>query len=846
MIISPPFLPKVAEQNEQNLLAGQTAESGDSLQCQSEGDFLDRCLPEMKEVGGFPIAGGFTWHNGVHLVDKGSSKREGYKTIAHAIADGKVKFVGTPPAQPSEDQKYGAVAAGGHTDKGMVIIEHEQVIGANDAGTLKKVKFYSVYMHLAEIGSGIAVDKVVKRKDKIGLVGQVLGSINHLHFEICMDEHNLKELTGRTELTWKPFGDVPTADGRTDAVFGSTYVYLPASTPTQVGTETNPYRAGVATSDLNEKLLVEIKYTGDTKLVTYEYNDHLPWDKRGEIVEAEGEYKLYHRARALSVFLGDTGVFNTGLQGVTLDPDLILRGDTTEMTFNERLISKYYELLRFGRCIGPDPLPETTPHWRKIKKADGTMVWANLNAAGTKKFSDADFLPQLGWQLVSDDKEDKDQRCDSKDLKNYLLAFLPKEEREALLKKTEKEQRQKYLKLARDKKIKPHLRRVMTHFATEWDQATIEERIGWIKNEEEYKNEAEWKKFLGWATALNHANLPAVYKEAKWHFHPAEFMRLFRGVYVWKHLLQEWYSVTPLPDGAANNILTAKFESMSTEEKKFMARCMFYFGLASSKGATLKAAGESDGANATGKTEIISYTALIDLNTVNKPVIFGMRKESDPDIKMSDKGKGGMGLWDDWVTILEKDDTHVVVLKHSGKYNTDPSGQYLDGGKFVKKPSGTQVKGSSSEVDLGRLIADRTYAYSPFFRDEKRFGNGVIGPKITRNRGGTESKELLYNILRKVESSYAERLVYNEKTLQKGQYINVSNSTWQTGSGIEYSEAQTMHFHQGYKSMTGSAGCQTFPADSIEGNFKSFVEKLKEDPEKVTGRDTFQYVLRRM
>ena len=64
--------------------------------------------------------------------------------------------------------------------------------------------------------------------------------------------------------------------------------------------------------------------------------------------------------------------------------------------------SGWYELSRFGRNIGTDPLPANAAHWRKIPTDVGT-VWADLNAPGTRKFSDADFPAFKGWNCFDDD-----------------------------------------------------------------------------------------------------------------------------------------------------------------------------------------------------------------------------------------------------------------------------------------------------------------------------------------------------------------------------------------------------------------------------------------------------------
>ena len=51
-------------------------------------------------------------------------------------------------------------------------------------------------------------------------------------------------------------------------------------------------------------------------------------------------------------------------------------------------------------------------------------VWADLNASGTYKLSDADFPAFLGWNCFADDSNAEDQRCDSAKLKALLLSAI--------------------------------------------------------------------------------------------------------------------------------------------------------------------------------------------------------------------------------------------------------------------------------------------------------------------------------------------------------------------------------------------------------------------------------------
>lgn len=64
-----------------------------------------------------------------------------------------------------------------------------------------------------------------------------------MYFEICVDDANIKRLLGKDRANLSAADATPTKDGRTDAVFGSTYVYLPSTTLVQSITPTSHMRA---------------------------------------------------------------------------------------------------------------------------------------------------------------------------------------------------------------------------------------------------------------------------------------------------------------------------------------------------------------------------------------------------------------------------------------------------------------------------------------------------------------------------------------------------------------------------------------------------------------------------
>ncbi|MBB3210766.1 putative chitinase, partial [Herbaspirillum sp. Sphag1AN] len=239
--------------------------------------------------------------------------------------------------------------------------------------------------------------------------------------------------------------------------------------------------------------------------------------------------------------------------------------------------SGWYELLRFGRNIGrsetdKDSLPDDAAHWRKIRTLEGKSVWADLNAPGTYKFSDADFLPRFGWNCYDDDTNPNDQRCDSERLKALIRAEgdQPNPDRN-----------KDDVELSRrlpDNNVRKALRRAICQFPTEWDRGTIIARYGCL-NEMEFgaKNRADrWVRFENHARAVSFDGLPQEYKDAQWHFHPTEFIKHFRKC-GWLSLdeLAQTYPryphYVPNKDKKITEVLQSKIFTISKE----MARARF-------------------------------------------------------------------------------------------------------------------------------------------------------------------------------------------------------------------------------------------------------------------------------
>jgi len=499
MIISPPFLPvRAANQTETAWL--ETAFG------------LPRILPSTNAPeGSFPLGNDLAWHNGLHI--QGQANTEGH-TVVRAIADGEVIFV-SPPQRSDTDANnplnYNPFGEGlSWTDNGCIIVKHSTEIGAQGEQATEVV-YYSVCMHLNWIGrttpAGQTAARLLQRgdrvwrKDEIGRAGQVYGHARQVHLEITLDEANLTRLIGRASAWVDPANiPAPTADGRTDAVFGAIWFYLPANTPTLASTPTQHLRTQSQTT-LGSELWVKMSY--ESGACTFTSYNNQGEQQGGPQPESSGEYNLYNTANTRHNALQPADRVHSSPSG-------------------------WYELLRFGRNLGRGPnvgdkdlLPANAVHWRQIRGPNGQVVWADLNAEGSFKFSDADFLPIQGWCFIDDDGSPNDQHCDSNNLRNLIAD--PDQNATGRLEAAT------LIRRIGDRAVMQKLKRVVCRFPSEWDQTTIAARYSFVRELEPFQNNPEaWNAFEAHQRAISFANLPAEYTGATWRFHPKEFVEVMR------------------------------------------------------------------------------------------------------------------------------------------------------------------------------------------------------------------------------------------------------------------------------------------------------------------------------
>lgn len=400
--------------------------------------------------GAFPLSFNLGWHGGIHL--KAPPNGTSFESV-RAIADGTVVFRRDPSQAPAGPLPAGHPQAyrGGWTDNGVVVIRHDTEIGD---GRNSAVRFFSIYMHLSAIAANISTNVRggrIYRKAEIGHAGQIYGSTERrIHFEIVCDDDNLAKLVGRSN------GEVSMdSDGRTDAIYGAMYVNLPVGTlvygqqplSNSASAMTKPapspgqrHPAPVSLQPIHTtaaSLMIGLRAAdgegaegsrGSVFVQSYRIDGST---LGSELEEVNGEYDFYTRAKSIS-------------DSYTADA--------------RPAASAVYELLRFGRVIGPDALvPADVPCWRKVNHDGDGSGWVNLNAAGTRKFSDADFPHWRAWCLV-DDSADGDSRCDSPMIRSWLDT-----DGDGVLSPSET------TTLSSNTELQKKLARAICKFPTEWD-----------------------------------------------------------------------------------------------------------------------------------------------------------------------------------------------------------------------------------------------------------------------------------------------------------------------------------------------------------------------------------------
>lgn len=499
MIVSPPFLPEAG-------LATPSGAHPDPLM-----DAVDRfeCAH-----GIYPIAFDRRWHCGVHL-------QPDTKGRVHAIADGEV--VAYRVCQHAIDD--------GASHTGFVLLRH-----TTETGDGRTLTFYSLYMHLlplaeylqhsananempeflrmptgdprvqvppAQPGGG----NRVRRKDILGWLGQYEG-MPHLHFEIFMTQRDFDAYFGQTQL-----GRTTPAPSEGTDWWGHTYFVIPAGSrfyrlPLGAGKDNKlhgiEFTPGHAGGPSAQPLLVESWFSRGSKYTNV-------WSLAGDgartlltpqpVEEKDYEYDLYKRANALYSTCPSDG----------------------------------YELLRFGRILSPHQTlaPELRATWMQVTWAADQVGYIDINDPSIHKFSDADFLPCMGWHKVSDaiTPFGSDGLCDADALKKLLKDAWDNHEAEEQSQATQAAKTAAITSLKSNDQVRRQLRGFVCQAPSEWDSTHNERRYAKLLDEGEFYHgnvpgHNDFLTYLKEVQFWDKTGLPA--GDELWFFHPLAFIRHFR------------------------------------------------------------------------------------------------------------------------------------------------------------------------------------------------------------------------------------------------------------------------------------------------------------------------------
>ncbi len=460
--------------------------------------------------GAFPVSEGMAWHGGLHIAAPSADEP------VRAIADGVVIF-----RRDNATARY----EGNEHSTGCIVIRHTTAIGAHGA-TAVEVVYYSIYQHLSKLDKDVpALNGKIYRKDPLGLAGTIHGLAQRIHLEIIAGKNDAEKLIGR--ITGELALD---RNGRTDTVYGQIYVLLPAQSACYAA---QPGKAPLPAASGNSgttPLVIGIRYEqGHATLTTYQLN--------GEVVgqapvETEAEYNLYTEAVRRHSALSAAEQASSSPSG-------------------------WYELLRFGRNLGPDPLPANAPHWRKVVLPGQPQgAWVNLNGTGTHQFSDADFPHWMGWKLIDDDVEDNNSQCNSAAIDTLLSPAAqpraatppgppsltgpstPAPQPPETAATTPAQRANNRLQNLGQPAMQERLGKTICQFPTEWAKDDVATRWSWLQKEgnpyvphplkpKDFDEMVTFAKKLCFWEDLPQEDRDRLGKK-HWHFQPTEFIVHFR------------------------------------------------------------------------------------------------------------------------------------------------------------------------------------------------------------------------------------------------------------------------------------------------------------------------------
>ena len=476
MLISFPFLP------------GANNGSADAYEQAALNETVN--LDDYESAHGiYPISRERRWHGGVHLTPKFVNEP------VRAIADG-VVVAYRVASEPLD----------GH-DTGFVLLKHE-----TETGVGRSIMFYSLYMHLmnqADMKTKPELKKQlippmqtstdeavtdgktkVNRKDILGYPGQMFGH-RMIHFEIFMTDADFKAYFDKTQLDNRAISATSSEEP-----WGDCYFVIPPGPFLS-----KPDKSSAEAGRTEHALFVRIRFDRGTKYTT--------------VWRDEGNGKaptLITSAAGVAVPNYEYDLYKTATKQY---PDCASAG---------------YELLRFGRVVGPDKdrLPaDKSANWQPVSFTAQQSGYINLSDARVYKLSDADFPWFMGWTKVSEGAGalSDDGLCDSKVILDLLQEAngvdVPKAgaslDRLALYLRDHEEVRQK-------------LRGLICEAPTEWDRSTNHKRFDRLTQAgEHYEGNPEGlDEFLQFVEKFQFRDTTGLPTKV-WHFHPLKFVDVFKS-----------------------------------------------------------------------------------------------------------------------------------------------------------------------------------------------------------------------------------------------------------------------------------------------------------------------------
>jgi predicted chitinase len=511
---------------------------------------------EHFDEGIYPVSFDNRWHGGMHL--KPASNTEPIR----AIADGEIvayRFATTPLYTHTDTTKTQPC------DNGFVLIKHK-----TETGEGVTVEYYSLYMHLASEESNkkqtlvftknvaadcvrkakaaapeakaiaaAAADKKVYRKQILGYPGQMYGE-RIVHFEIFTDEAKLNAFFKDSKTEY-----IDAMKDGSNELWGDVYFVISPATKfvkkhpsTKLHEFLNEQSEHVQMAGgkvvKDDKKTPKINESKDAEGHTKYSGGYL----LKELTEGENDKQLYvgwHYSKGQrTMTLWEEGNPEPLLDNATCPGELAYEYDLYQLAniLYDTCPSAGYELLRWGRMLGPDKDKLNTgalkANWQPMpyKNKAGQTVWGftNLSDAKILKLSDADFPHWLGWKKVASASK-ADGTVDVSKLKEVF--------KDIDINNDNNISKEELLAWLKDAKAKRKFKHLVVQSPSEWDKAHNPARYNNLKNvgqpfdpatDHGGKNWTEFntfiEKFQWWTDAgLGASNV--------WHFHPIQFIKQF-------------------------------------------------------------------------------------------------------------------------------------------------------------------------------------------------------------------------------------------------------------------------------------------------------------------------------